>query len=436
MALLLFGATSGLAGGAEEEEFIAGSGNGYAQIYRVGPTAGRLSLAPIVGLSLADYLSTVGRGEAKAADWAGIGVAEPTLPDNTPVVRVASTEEGAGEGKSVVVAGQKDASGTGGGALDLFARATKAPMGESRVRIASMSVPGVFEMFQSEARSVVGILEKGVRRAVSVVEIGRLLLAGAVELSGLRWEAVQETRQGAKPKVSGRFTIDGVKIAGMPLPLPAGGSDLEAVLEPVNMALAPTGFAISLPAFEERGGQASVSPLAFEIINSPAGRQYLAPILEALQPVREPVADAFIDLAKQIVEANEDAPDASVAVLAADLTLGIFSGSSQLHIEFGGTSSFTEGESFENPFGSITFKPPAVGGPQTVNIPGRPGRPAAPGTPGDEGELVAAPVAPGTRTVPGGRGGIAVAVGIAGIGVAIALAVADYRRMRAGRAAA
>ena len=49
--------TSGFAGGATND-FIAGSGNSYAQVFRVGPTAGRLSLAPVVGLSLADYLDT------------------------------------------------------------------------------------------------------------------------------------------------------------------------------------------------------------------------------------------------------------------------------------------------------------------------------------------------------------------------------------------
>lgn len=432
VGLLLSTITPSLAGGAEEE-FITGSGNAYAQIYRVGPTAGRLSLAPIIGLSLADYLSTVGRGEAKAADWAGIGVAERALPDNTPVVRVASTDKNADEGESVIVAGQKDASGAGGGAMDLFARATNAPLGESHVRIATINIPGLIEMFQSEARTVVGVVGKDVRRSTSTVEIGRLVLGGTVELVGLKWEAVQETRQEGKPKISGRFTIEGAKIAGTPVPGPVGSSELEPVLEQINAALAPTGFAVRAPTVEKRGGQASVEPLAFEIINSPAGRQYLAPILEALQPTREPIADAFIDLAKQIEESNEDAPDASVAVLAADLTLGIFSGSSQLHIELGGVNAFTEGEQFDDPFGFAEFRPPPIG-PQTLNVPGKPGTPGAPGAAGDEGTLVAAPGAPAQRTVPGGRGGIAVAVGLAGLAVAVALAVADYRRMRASRA--
>lgn len=436
IAVLLTAVAPPFAGG-KEATFVAGSGNAYAQVYRVGPTAGRLSLAPVVGLSLADYVNTVGRGETKAADWAGIGVSERSLPDNTPSLRVSSTDKGAEDGKTVITAGQKDASGAGGGFIQLFARATDAPLGESSVRLAGMSIPGLIDFKDSEAHTTAGIIKGNVRQSTSVVEIGGLDLADTVRITGLRWEAIQQTGPGEDDKkLTGHFSVDGVSIAGTPLPIPAGGEDLEAVVGPINAALAPTGFAVTLPKVEERSRQQSVSPLSFEIVNSPLGREYLAPILAALQPVREPVADAFIDLAKALVEANDEIPDASVAVLAADLTLGIFSGSSQLHIELGGVNAFTEGETFADAFGFGEFKPPAVP-PQTVFTPGTPGRPAVPGAPADEGTLVASPAGPpGQRTIPGGKGGVAIAVGIIGLAAAIALALADWRRMRASRAGA
>ncbi|MEX2394104.1 MAG: hypothetical protein WD826_06465, partial [Actinomycetota bacterium] len=128
----------------QDDEFVPGSGTAYAQIYRVGPTAGRLSLAPIFGLSLADYLNTVGRGETKVADWAGIGVAERSLPDNTPFLRVSSTDKDAEKGVTQVVAGSSDGE-TGGGIAEMYARATDAPFGESRFRMGTMSVPGLIE---------------------------------------------------------------------------------------------------------------------------------------------------------------------------------------------------------------------------------------------------------------------------------------------------
>ena len=430
LAVLLSAVAPPLAG--SEEEFVAGSGNAYAQVYRVGPTAARLSLAPVIGLSLADYVNTVGRGEAKAADWAGLGVAERSLPDNTPTLRVSSTDEDSEEGRTEVTAGQKDASGLGGGAVELFARATDAPFGESGVRISGMSIPGLIDFANSVAHTTSGIIKGNLRRSTSIVEIGRIDLAGVVRLTGLKWEAIQQTGPGDNDrKLTGRFTVEGASIGGVPLPISAGGDDFEAVLGPINAALAPTGFAVTPPKVEERSGQQSVSPLSFEIVNSPLGRQFLAPILAALQPAREPIADAFIDLAKALVEANEEFPDASVAVLAADLTLGVFSGSSQLHIELGGVNAFTEGESFADAFGFGEFRPPGVVPPQTVFSPGTPGRAAVPGVPADEGTLVASPAGPpAQRTIPGGRGGLAAIAGLVALFVAAGLATRDYWKMR------
>lgn len=430
-AVILSATMPGSARGTTEDEFVAGSGTSYAQFVRVGPTAGQLSLAPVFGLSLADYVNTVGRGQATVADWAGIGVAEPALPDNTPIVKARSTEKDAEKGKTEVVGGQSDRE-TGGGLVELYARATKAPFGEGRFRLTSLEIPGLIEARSSVSHAQAGV--KGeTREAVAITEIGVLSIAdGAVELRGLRWVSTQQT--GDDKSVKGTFTIEGATIGGVPLEIPAGRSELEAIADPINTALAPIGLSISPPVVENRSGQATVTPLSVSIKNSPAGRQFIAPILDALRPVREPVAAAFIDLAKQLVEANEDIPDASVAVLLADLTLGILSGSSQLHLEFGGVSAFTEGQRFESPFGG-GFKPPppVVLPPQTLSAPGAPGipgTPGTPGTPGEEGQLVRGPT---TETIPGNKGGFAVLVGLIGLAVAVALAVGDRYRMRYGK---
>jgi hypothetical protein len=71
-----------------------------------------------------------------------------------------------------------------------------------------------------------------------------------------------------------------------------------------------------------------------------------------------------------------------------------------------------------------------------VFTPGTPGSPGTPGTtPVDEGVLSAAP-AQTTKTIPGDKGGVAVAVGLIGLGVAIGLAIGDWYRMRLSRRAA
>jgi hypothetical protein len=435
-ALILCSFVPGTAKGKADEEFVTGSGTSYAQVVRVGPTAGQLSLAPVFGLSLADYVNTVGRGQATVADWAGIGVAERSLPDNTPIVKARSTEKDADKGVTETVGGQSDGT-TGGGVAELYARATKAPSGEGRFRLTSFEVPGLIDARSAESNALAGV--KGeVREATAITKIGVLDIAGVVQLKGLRWESVQRT--GDQKSVNGKFTIDGASIGGVPLAVPAGTSDLKAIIDPINTALAQIGLSVSLPVVDKRGGQSEVSPLSIDIKNSPAGRQFIAPLLEQLRPVREPVADAFIDLAKQLVEANEEIPDASVALLLADLTIGILSGSSQLHLEFGGVSAFTEGELFKSPFtsvGGIDFDAPQNLPPKTIFTPGTKGTPGTQGAvpAADEGTLVAAP-GPSSRTIPGDKGGVAVAVGLIGLGVAIGLAVGDWYRMRVSRRAA
>src|SRR5437879_11622771 len=100
LAALVSGSAIGDSG-----SFVSGSGNAYAQFVRIGPTAARLSLAPTLGLSLADYSGTVGRGQATDADLAAIGVAQPCLAARIPSLRVTSTDKDASKGQTQYFAG-------------------------------------------------------------------------------------------------------------------------------------------------------------------------------------------------------------------------------------------------------------------------------------------------------------------------------------------
>lgn len=412
----------------QTDDFVNGSGRSFAQFVRVGPTAAQLSLAPTFGLSLSDYLSTVGRGEVKVADWAALGVAEPALPDNTPVIKVDSRDQGSAAGRTEYVIGGDSGNGDGG-LFQLHARANEAPFGASRFTFDRLGIPGLMEADGGVARTHAGIVEGDVREAVAVVTIRSVdLFDGTAALHGLRWEAVQRTGDDGKT-VSGSFTIQGAQIGGVPLPLPNESNDIRDVLDELNAAIAPTGFAIRAPVPSSEADVASVSPLAIEIVDSELGRMFVAPILEAAQPIREPLADALIE--------GSDG-ELSVAILVADITLGILSGSSQLHIELGGVNAFTEGQRFQNPFDAIPVPPPTVGGTETIFIPGTPGTAGAPGAPAvaapDQAEFVAAP-GPQIRTFPGDKGGPAMLAGIIGLATAMLLAAADWYRMRRRAAA-
>jgi hypothetical protein len=432
-------------GGAAENDFIAGSGNSYAQLFRVGPTASRLSLAPVVGLSLSDYLDTAGRGSASVADWAAIGVAEPSLPDNTPTLRVVSTQKGADKGTTEIVAGGTDGSGNGGGAFELFAKATKAPLGQSHFKAGHFAVQGLMDVSGGEAATSSGIIDRNgtkVRQSVATVTIKSFNFAGQILLTNMKWEAIQETTDAGR-KVTGSFSLGGASLGGVPIPLPVKNGDLHSVLDPLNAAIADTGFGIVPPVFENSEGLAEVSPLSIQVINSKLGRQFLAPILGDLQPVREPITAGLIDLFHQLNEGSDDQiPDLTVGVLAADLTIGVLSGSSQAHLEIGGVEAYTEAEKFANPF---DFKAPNLGAPsapKTVFTPGTAGRPAIPGTSDDFARsdttqfASSVPDQAAQKTLPGKKGGVAVAVGLAGLAVGLGLAVADWYRMRVSRRAA
>jgi hypothetical protein len=423
--------TAGLAAGAEEL-FVAGSGNAYAQVVRVGPTAARLSLAPVIGVALADFTDTVARGAAADADLAAIGVASPCTDAQVPRVRVTSEDKDADKGRTNSFGGEP-----GSGIGTLFARATRSPFGESRFKFGDLDIPGLMTIGQGVAYTSSGIVSKGVRQSTAIVDISDFSFGGMVTLTGLHWEVKQQTGDKGK-KLSSSFTMQGASIGALPIPV----SDLASALDSINAAIAPTGFSISFPVNDSEAGVASMSPLQIQIVNSELGREFLGPVLAAAQPIREPLAEQLIPILKQpkeIVGGNPNdcsqttVPDLSVAVLAADLGIGIAAGSSELHIELGGVNAYTEGQRYANPFGSGGFNPPVVSDGSRF-VPGTPGRPGTQGTPGEEGALAVAQPERATRTIPGGRGGVAVAVGIAGLAVAIALAVADYRRMRAGRA--
>ena len=117
---------------ASQEEFIKGSGRAEGRLIRVGPSAGRLSLAPVVGLTLADYLNTLGRGESRIADFAALDDSIPKeLKDAIQPVRVESTDEKSEEGTVVNTPGTPPGSPAEVGGMRQSAAASDTPAGAS-----------------------------------------------------------------------------------------------------------------------------------------------------------------------------------------------------------------------------------------------------------------------------------------------------------------
>lgn len=438
-----------------QEEFVVGSGRADAAVVRVGPSAGKLAIAPTVGLALADFLGTLGRGEARMADLGALDVAlPPEIKNLIPIVTARSTDEvpeqastfgGTPAGTPVTV-----------GAIEQKAKASKAPSGESTVSVGTVSIPNLIEVAGGQARSSARVVDNKTREARGVSHIASISLGGGiVTLRGLTWEAVQRTGEGETLEAS--FRIEGATIAGRNLTIPAGGEELRTVFEPINRALAPTGLVLDAPRVVTDNGVARITPLGVRIVNSPLGQALVAPVIGAAQPIREPVTAALI----------QNCPDCGIAILLADVVLGVVSGGGRLDLELGGASGTTEGESFSSPF-DFDFAPSLGGSGPSNDLAGDVGGTASFGdatrstssgsTFADAGTGAAAslPAVTGPSTaasggaarstgpaaatlaaadegVDGETGGVAAVVGLFGLLGACALAAADYRAIRAAR---
>ena len=436
-----------------DEDFVVGSGRADARILRLGPAAGQLALAPTLGLSLADFLGTLGRGEARVADWAALDGSAEDIKPYMPEVRTESTEENAAAGKSATFLGTPAGTPITLGVMEQKSAATAAPKGTSEVTLGAVGIPGVVEIGASKASSTAQVIEKKAREARGVTSIASLSLGGgAVVLKGLTWEAVQRTGEGAK--VDGSFRVDGLTIGGQNVTVPSDGSQLGAVLPQINAALAPSGLILDAPSVQKEGDFARVSPLGIRIVNSQLGQTAVAPVVGGIQPVREPVTGAVI----------ENCDDCKAAILVADVMAGVVTGGGRLDIELGGTTGFTEGTRYESPF---NFNFAGIGGGASSDFGGgdfgaesfggagsTPSSFATGGTGGSlgsssaaAGSTAAAPApAPGvgtenttgtlaaaSRGVTGSTGGAAALIGLIGLLGAVALGGADFRAIRAAR---
>lgn len=427
--------------GAQEAAFEAGSGRAQAQVARVGPSRGSLALAPTIGLALADHLSTQGRGDARTAD---LGILADFLPPELagafPTVTAVSTEEGSETGKNASL-GAPGAPG----AAEIHADAGDAPYGASRARVAPLDLVAV-AVEGGEATAFSGVRDGKLREAIGAVRIAKLDIgAGALVLEGLEWTATH--RSGGESSEQANFTVGSVSVAGQRFAAPDGAeqplADALGAAEPV---LSQLGIHIQLPTARVEGGFVEMSPLRVRVAD-PALGAVISPVLEGVQPARDALVDAI----------RSGTEDADVALLLADVALGLVAGGSKLDIEVGGVSAQTAEPAERFSFGaggggfdlsappaspalSGAAAPPFAGGSAATgaaspSLGGSPSgatpsaAPSASGTKssGSGGPLAAAPA--GSSSPSGGAGPL-LPIGLAAVAAAGLAGTADYQRVR------
>lgn len=392
----------------EQEDFVSGSGRAKAQILHVGPRAAQLALAPSVGVSLADHIGTLGRGESLIFDYAALDTSinsgAPELKAEFPPLKVASTDANSEAGvrwepKPTIV---EDAA------------ATSAPVGRSAISVGKViDIPGVLQVDGARSRAFSGVYERTVdaesgeteliRVAGGTVSIAKIIVGGgALQLHDLRWEGAQVTDENDDEEIEklGSFVVGRV-IAEGETHDHVTHEQLDAILGPLNEeVLSNIGITISSPTVDENSGVVTVGALGIVVASD-----LLAPLTgselgdEFQNNVREPLTEGFIEGCRgedgeaegggsspgllgridpggavlanhggeheEFDEFQSDGPQGQnqpvdftppggessdqcgLPFLVADLAIAPYTGAGSMRLNFGGVLGFTEGETFE-----------------------------------------------------------------------------------------
>ncbi|MDE0805100.1 MAG: hypothetical protein OSA99_17470 [Acidimicrobiales bacterium] len=425
---------SGVAGAQGEVD--PGSARTQSALVRVGPSRGALSLSPQVGLVLTDYLGTRGRGDVRTTDFAALA---DSIPDEvvaaSPTVKVESTDEGSEAGQSAAVGGTPPGFPLTLAGAELNASAGDAPFGQGSFSVGDVDL-GVGSMAGMEVSGFSGYVDGAVREARARVYIGRLELAeGEVVLRGLEWNVI--TRSGGATSNSATFAIEGMTVAGQNFAPPPGSEDpLRDVLDAIQPVLGPVGLQVTLPESRIEQGVVELTPLRIRVADSELGL-VVNPILDLLQPVRDPLVAAL----------REGSEDVDAAILLTDVALGVLAGGSTLDLELGGATAFTQAPSDRFSFGTVGSVP-APAPPPTSASP----TPTAGGSAGSGSTAATTPAVSVTADTPtqnnaagisnevalddvrpiGRRGGPLFWIGLGGLLLIAASAGRDYLLVRNG----
>ena len=425
-----------------DDSFVAGSGSAAASAVQEGPKAGGLALTILFGESVTGYIGTAAQAASQTIDMGLLGTlltaqhcdgSQSSLkPDQIPQpTRVDSRDPGADKGKSHIYTGTQDSNPLRVQAGREEAWAYKDPRGKAVTKVALASLPGVIDMHSGLAQTETGVVEGATRTAKASVDLGDVdLFGGAITLSHLKWNAVQQT--GKDAKAQGTFSIGSASIGGQTLPT----TDPSAALAALDQVTSQVGVTLDPPVVTHDNGVVKVSPLVVHLQSSPTQQLVISPALVALQPAREAVIAALTKLTCYV----------QTMVTVADVSVGPITGSGAFELGFGGAAATTEGTHFDNPFagsgggadvlgsGLQAPTPNASGtGPLggTTFFPGTPGLAATPGSPGGvtrRGQAGGGILA-GARSLPGHTGGWAILVGFLAVAGVAAVAGADWWRL-------
>lgn len=348
----------------------AGFSNGQAKatalVTKMAPGVGNLELAIGSGIAVSELRNSLAQAQAQAFDLGLIGTtltaggcrdATLTEDDLPQPVRVDNRE-----GDAAARADQAEIAGDSFGGGRMAVAATKVPSARA-VATTAASDGAAVSVGGGRATAVTEVVDKAARQAHATVELD-VDLAGVVQLSNLRWDALHRT--GKAPAAEASFDVGTARLLGAPVPI----ESLEALEQAINTALEVTGISVTFPRverFKEPTDLVRITPMLVTLRDSQAGKTVIGPGLNASREQREQL---FVDLSEAFC-------DAAGILLVGDIGVSIASGTGFVTYAIGGAEAISGEFISEDPFGDPIAPPSGpVAPPASGVVPATP--PAAP----------------------------------------------------------
>ena len=350
LALPLLPQTAAAPGHAQEpDEFPLGHGSARGTALSVGPSRSGFSFTTDFAISLTDYQNTVARADSRAVSLGAIleAVYEAVDEDNEHGprrLRTDSRDEDAADG---IRRGEYGAEADSPFAATFgrqYVRADEDPVAEAETAMGAFGFPEAVLLEGGNSWSRSGVVADGQREAHGTSSFERIVLGdGEVVLEGLEWEAIHRT--GEEDASQASFRLGNLYIDGEPAFPEDDAEGVGELFEAANEALSEVGLTLGAPEVveDDRTGEIRVTPMRVVLGPSELSRTIAGPLSDAIQPIREPLAEALIDM---------DDAFGSVFLLF-DVGLGAFAGGGELLLEVGGARAHTGFAEFDDPFGDV-----------------------------------------------------------------------------------
>lgn len=298
-----------------------GSANASGQVARARLFYGGFAIQTMLGAGVASYRNQTARASAAPFDLSAVTGLVGVEPGPTAPILASSTD-----GDQTVEAALIDPPLLGRAAVT----ATRQPHAGSSIELAGIDLPGLLRIGAGRV-DVTSEHTGDARIARATVTIaGVELLDGLVAIEGLRWDATH--RAGTDPIAEASFSIGGIRLAGIPVPLPPGDAGVGPLLTALDAVLAPTGLVLRPPeVLHLPDGSVDITALRIGIADSRLGADVLGPLVAQLRPALAPVLEA--------VSAG-DSPLGILGLLL-DLAFGVVDGSGGVEVSIGGANAGT-----------------------------------------------------------------------------------------------